>query len=143
MAVSKTTKKSLRVPDYLHRMSSETAEELYVRVMNEIAVKKRYLDATFSAKQLARDLHTNTRYISALMSLRFDGTFNATVNRFRVERAIFYMKDKRYAELTCGEIGLSCGFANRQSFYSAFNKEKGMTPAAYRKEILAGENTIE
>jgi len=120
-------------------MNTDTAEDLYIRIMNEIAVKKRYLDPTFTARQLAEDLQTNTRYISALMSLRFNGTFNATINHFRIKRAIFFMKDKRYEELTCEEIGLTCGFSNRQSFYSAFNKDMGMTPAAYRKNLNNGQ----
>jgi len=136
---TQTTKKAPHMPEYLSRMNTDTAEELYVRIMNEIAVKKRYLDPTFTAKQLAEDLQTNTRYISALMSLRFNGTFNATINHFRVQRAIFFMKDKRYEELTCEEIGLTCGFSNRQSFYAAFNKDMGMTPATYRKNLNNGQ----
>ena len=135
MTTTENAKKAPHMPEYLSRMNTDTAEELYVRIMNEIAVKKRYLDPAFTAKQLAKDLQTNTRYVSALMSLRFDGTFNATINHFRIQRAIFVMKDKRYEELTCEEIGLTCGFSNRQSFYSAFNKDMGKTPATYRKEL--------
>ena len=130
-----TASKPKRVPTYVGRMSATTTEELYQQITNEIVVKERYLEPDLTAQKLADELHTNTRYISALMSLRFTGTFNATVNHYRIQRAIYMMKDKRSSDINCADIGALSGFANRQSFYTAFQAETGCTPAAYKKAL--------
>lgn len=84
---------------------------------------------------LTKELNTNSRAFTAAMQLRFNANFNTAVNRYRVERAISMMKDKHNDAMTCEEIGLTCGFANRQSFYNAFSKIVKQTPATYRKKL--------
>lgn len=127
-------------PSYIDSISPATVDRIYAGLMQEIAVKQRYLDPDLTAADLTRELRTNTRALSAVMQLRFDGNFKTVVNRFRVDRAMSMMKDKRYNSLTCEEIGLSCGFQNRQSFYNAFGRMVGQTPASYRKNINTGKN---
>ena len=47
------------------------ADELYDRILNFIVVQKKYRDPNNSAKDLAIELQTNTRYLSALVNSRF------------------------------------------------------------------------
>ena len=56
---------------------------------------------------------------------------------FRVRDAANMLTDKRYLDLTMDEIGRKAGFANRQSFYAAFFKEKGEAPHQYKKRLLS------
>ena len=99
-------------------------------------MQKKYKDKTYSAKRLAEDLCTNTRYISAVVNVKFHMNYTSFVNKFRIEEAMTIMVDKRYQDLTMEEVSDMVGFANRQSFYASFFKFMNMTPRDYRIQHL-------
>ena len=103
--------------------------------MEIVVIQKRYRDATFSAKELAAELKTNTRYLSAVVNSRFGMNYSCLLNEYRVKEAQHLLTDKRYADKTVEEISTMVGFANRQSFYAAFYKNLGETPNGYRKRF--------
>lgn len=119
---------------YRSLIRAELADELYDKILNIIVVEKRYRNKDFSAKELARELGTNTRYISAVINSRFNTNFSCLVNEYRIKEALHRMTDKRYNDMTIEEIGLSVGFANRQSFYASFFRIMNETPNSYRKK---------
>lgn len=121
---------------YRSLIRPELADELYDKIMNIVVVQKKYKDPTFSAKQLAKDLQTNTRYLSAVVNSRFGQNYSCLLNEYRIKDALHLMVDKRYADKTMEEISAMVGFANRQSFYAAFYKNVGETPNNYRKKYL-------
>ena len=121
---------------YRSLIRAELADELYERILNIIVIEKRYRDKGFSAKELAKMLNTNTRYISAVINSRFNTNFSCLVNEYRVKEALHKMTDKRYADMTIEEIGTAVGFANRQSFYASFYRIMGETPNHYRKRHI-------
>ena len=118
---------------YRSMIRLELADELYDKILTIIVAEKKYRDPEYSAKQLAKDLHTNPRYLSAVINSRFGMNYSSLVNEFRVRDAQNMLVDKRYVDKTMEEIGLMVGFANRQSFYAAFYKEKGEAPHQYKK----------
>ena len=97
-------------------------------------MKKRYTDPGLKASQLVKELKTNPQSLSAVMQRYMGGKFNEVVNRFRVKRAAHMLVKKQYSDVACGDIGMMCGFSTRQSYYMAFKREMGMSPANYRKE---------
>ena len=82
----------------------ELADELYDKILNIIVVQKKYRDRDYSAKDLAKELETNTRYLSAVVNSRFGMNYSCLLNDYR------------------------------QSFYAAFYKNVGETPNSYRKK---------
>lgn len=122
---------------YRSLIRAELADELFDKILNIIIIEKRYRDKDFSAKELARMLGTNTRYISAVINSRFNTNFSCLINEYRVKEALHRLTDKRYADLTIEEIGSMVGFANRQSFYASFYRIMGETPNSYRKKHLS------
>ena len=122
---------------YRSLIRAELADELYEKILNIIVIQKRYRDKEFSAKELAKELQTNTRYISAVINSRFNTNFSCLINEYRIKEALHRMTDKRYLDMTMEEIGALVGFANRQSFYASFYRIMGETPNGYRKRHLA------
>ena len=112
---------------------AELADELYDEILNIIVIQKRYKESDFSAKDLAKELKTNTRYISAVVNSRFGMNFSCLLNKYRIDEALYLLMDKRYKDKNIGEISSMVGFANRQSFYASFYKFVGESPNAYRK----------
>ena len=133
----KIKEKTEKDANYRGLIRAELADELYDGVLTIIVAQKKYRDPEYSAKQLALDLKTNPRYLSAVINSRFGMNYSNLVNEFRVRDAAHMLTDKRYVDLTMEEIGLRAGFANRQSFYAAFFKEKGEAPHQYKKRHLA------
>lgn len=121
---------------YRSLIRAELADELYEKILNIVVIQKRYRDKDFSAKELAQELGTNTRYISAVINSRFNTNFSCLINEYRIKESLHRMKDKRYLDLTIEEIGTLVGFANRQSFYASFYRIMGETPNGYRKRQL-------
>lgn len=112
----------------------ELADELYDKIMNIIVIQKKYKDPNFSAKDLAKELKTNTRYLSAVINSRFNMNYSCLLNECRIKDAKHLLADKRYLDKTVEEISTMVGFANRQSFYASFYKNVGITPKEFRKK---------
>lgn len=121
---------------YRDMIRAELADELYDKIMNIIVLQKKYKDPNYSAKDLAKELKTNTRYLSAVINSRFGMNYSCLVNEYRIKDAQHLLVDKRYADKNVEEISAMVGFANRQSFYAAFYKNVGVTPNAFRKQKM-------
>jgi YesN/AraC family two-component response regulator len=144
MTVSTSTPYNIREKQeknaaYRSLIRAELADELYEKILNIIIIGKRYRDKSFSAKELAKELGTNTRYISAVINSRFGTNFSCLINEYRIKEAQHKLTDKRFSDMTIEEIGTMVGFANRQSFYAAFYRIAGETPNNYRKKHTAAK----
>lgn len=128
-----------REAPYRMSLRPELVDELYEKIQQRLVMDKMYRDPNYSAKMLATDLQTNTRYISAVVNLRYQQNYASLVNELRIRDAMYMLIDGRYADKRVEDIALMVGFANRQSFYSAFYKLKGMTPRDYRLKHKKGD----
>ena len=122
---------------YRSLVSPKMMDEIQEKIMNIIVMQKKFRDKDYSAKKLAEELGTNTRYISAVVNVRFHMNYTSFVNKFRIEEAMTILVDKRYQDLRMEEVSDMVGFANRQSFYASFYKIMKMTPREYRLQHLA------
>ena len=84
------------------------------------------------AKKLAEELGTNTRYVSAVVNVKFHMNYTSFVNKFRIEEAMSILTDSRYRKLNMEDVSDMVGFSNRQSFYASFYKFNGCTPREYK-----------
>lgn len=117
---------------YRTLVSPELMDQLKDQILEKILIEKKYKEKDYSAKKLAEELCTNTRYISAVVNVKFHMNYTSFVNKYRIEEAMTLLADKRYADLTIEEISDMVGFSNRQSFYASFFRLQGMTPREYR-----------
>lgn len=126
-----TTRKNKEAA-YRSMVNPQMMDELKEGILNILLIRKKYRDKEYSAKQLATDLGTNTRYISAVVNVRFHMNYTSLVNKYRVEEAMALLVDKRYTMLSIEDVAAMVGFSNRQSFYAAFFKHNRCTPKQYR-----------
>ena len=90
-----TENKQQRPAAYRTTVSPEVMDELQRKVIQKIVVEKCYRDKNYSARQLAQDLGTNTRYISAVVNNRFHKNYTELVNGYRVEADAEEVGDKK------------------------------------------------
>lgn len=117
---------------YRLRLGDELLDHLASEIFRIVRVEEKYLDPNYTAMQMAQELNTNVRYISAVMGVRYGVNYTQFVNKFRIEKAMQLLRDKRYCNVNLEDIGGMVGFSNRQSFYTAFNRHAGMTPREFR-----------
>jgi AraC-like DNA-binding protein len=80
------------------------------------------------APVIARRLRMSVRTLHR--GLAAEGTtFSEVLDHMRHELAIRHLAEK---QLAIGEVAFLLGFAELSSFYRAFKRWTGMTPAAYR-----------
>ena len=126
---------------YRALVSPKVMDELKEKILNLILIQKKYKDKNYSAAKLAEDLGTNTRYISAVVNVRFHMNYTSLVNKYRIEEAMALLVDRRYKDLNMEDISDMVGFSNRQSFYASFYKINGCTPRAYKISHMVGAKT--
>ena len=122
---------------YRTLVSPKLMDERKEKILNIIVMQKKYKDKNYSAKRLAEDLGTNTRYISAVVNVRFHMNYTSFINKYRIEEAMSILVDKRYQDLKMEDVSDMVGFSNRQSFYASFYKIMNMTPREYRLQHLS------
>ncbi|WP_028908552.1 helix-turn-helix domain-containing protein [Xylanibacter ruminicola] len=142
MAKYNIIEKKEKAAAYRSLVSPKMMDEMQEKIMNIIVMQKKYRDKDYSAKKLAEDLGTNTRYISAVVNVRFHMNYTSFVNKYRIDEAMSILVDKRYQDLRMEEVSDMVGFANRQSFYASFYRVMGMTPRDYRIEHLEQHPTM-
>lgn len=136
MAKYNITEVKEKKANYRSLVSPQMMDELQEKIVKIVVIDKKYRDPDYSAKQLAEDIGTNTRYISAVVNTRFHCNFSTFVNKCRIDDAMSILVDKRYQDLNVEDVGLTVGFSNRQSFYSSFYRILGITPRGYRMQHL-------
>lgn len=117
---------------YRNKLSQLLAKELKERINRRVVLQKKYRDKNYSASRLAKELDVNISYVSAVINEHFGMNFKSFVNRLRVKDAIAILSDMQYQHLRIEEVGEMVGFANRQSFYSAFVNVVGKTPKEFK-----------
>ena len=127
---------SLKELPYRNMISSTLASDLYNRIRDLLVYKKVYKDPEYTAKLMAEELHTNTRYLSAVINARFGKNYSTLINEYRIKEAVQLLSQKRLIDKTIEDIGLMVGFSNRQSFYAAFTRFVGETPRTFRVKML-------
>ena len=132
MAKYNITEKKEKEAAYRSLVSPKLMDDLKEKILDIILIQQKYKDKDYSAKKLAEDLGTNTRYISAVVNVRFHMNYTSFVNKYRIDEAMTLLVDKRYQDLNMEDVSSMVGFSNRQSFYASFYKINGVTPREYK-----------
>lgn len=136
MAKYNITEKKEHEAKYRSLVNPEMMDTLKEKILRIIVIQEKYKDKEYSAKPLAMDLGTNTRYVSAVINVKFHTNYSCFVNKYRIDEAMSLMVDRRYQKLTMEQISDMVGFSNRQSFYASFYRIMNMSPREYRVKFL-------
>ena len=80
---------------YRSLVSPAVMDRMQEQILKIIVFDKKYLDKDYSAQDLANEIGTNTRYISAVVNVRFHMNFTSFVNSYRINDAKSILVDKR------------------------------------------------
>ncbi|MEO0559302.1 MAG: helix-turn-helix domain-containing protein [Bacteroidota bacterium] len=120
------------------KISSPEAEVLIARLKQLLTQEAPYRDPTLKLAGLAKSIGLTPHKLSQLLNDNMGQSFATFINTYRVEEAQRLMLDAPM--LTMEAIGYEAGFSSRSSFYAAFKKHTGLTPAAYRGQQVSPES---
>lgn len=125
-------KDKVQTTSYRNSVNPRFVEKVSREIIMKLAIDQKYRDPNYSAKRLSEDIGINARYLSAVMSLRFQKSYSQMVLEMRISEAMYMLQDRHFNDMTMEDVAINVGFSSRQNFYAAFFRQNGQTPLDYR-----------
>ena len=116
-------------------VSEEQIDRIYQKVLNIVSEEKQFKNADLSLKSLSEQLKVSPQILSMVINQRAGMNYNNFINSYRVDELIHLMKDEEYDNQTIAALAYEVGFNSISSFNTAFKKQTGKTPQAYRDQL--------
>jgi AraC-like DNA-binding protein len=115
------------------------SEELVKDVLNKLLIfekSNKFIKNNYTLNSLAKELKTNSSYLSKIINNSKEGNFTNYLNKLRIEYAINKLKTARSFRLyTVQAIAEDTGFNRAQSFSTAFKKQTGISITYFVKQL--------
>jgi len=98
------------------------------KVLQEVETRKAYANPELTLSDLARQLDTNTSFLSKVINTGFDKNFNDFINYYRVEEVKQQLQTGLAGQVTIMSIAYDAGFNSKATFNRAFKKITGKNP---------------
>lgn len=96
--------------------------------------KELYLNTNFSLEEAAKELKVTKHLLSQYVNEILGKSFSNLIKEYRIEKAKKLLEtEKNY---TIESLGYDSGFNSKSTFFTAFKKSTGLTPAEYQKTHL-------
>ncbi|WP_243846557.1 helix-turn-helix domain-containing protein [Wenyingzhuangia heitensis] len=86
--------------------------------------------------QVSKKLNIPRQYISEILNIHMNISFQDFINQYRVDEFISRLKNNQNNHFTLLAIAMEVGFSSKSSFNSTFKKIKGLTPSEYKKTLI-------
>lgn len=128
--------KSFDIDNSKGTVISDKTEEEILEKLRKFENSKLYLDKQLRIASLAKQLGTNTRYLSSIINASKNKSFNAYINSLRIQFIVDKLNsDAKYRSYKISYLAEESGFVSQSSFTTAFKEITGSTPSAYIKNI--------
>ena len=108
-------------------------EAVYKRILFYLDEEEAYLNPKINLVNFSLFVGTNTTYLSSVVNRCFGMNFKTLINKYRVEKARQLLSER---ECSLEELIKLCGFSSRSILYTSFQREVGVPPSHYRREVL-------
>ncbi len=128
-------KKQLNEVDVGVGISKELLEKI-IENLEEFERSKSFIRKKYTLTTLAKELKTNSTYLSRVINMEKSTNFANYLNNLKVDYAIRRLtNDCRFRSYTIKAIAKECGFNNHQTFSKAFYKKTKLYPSYFIKKI--------
>ncbi|MBW1295744.1 helix-turn-helix domain-containing protein [Aquimarina litoralis] len=116
-------------------ISKETIDAI-LKGITTFENNKKYLNKKYSLSLLAKEINTNSTYLSKVINIYMGKSFSNYLHDLRIGYAIDRLRDDRQFRLySIKGISEEVGFKNSESFSKAFHKKTGIYPSAFIKKL--------
>jgi len=116
-------------------LTDEQHTQIYSRLSKIIVHEKQYQNPNLTLKSLSESVNQSPQIISQVINQESGKNFNHFVNTFRIEESKRLLQLEAFQHQTIAAIAYEVGFNSISSFNTAFKKQTGETPMAYRSQL--------
>tara|TARA_R100000479_G_scaffold33554_3_gene14147 strand:- start:246128 stop:247684 length:1557 start_codon:yes stop_codon:yes gene_type:complete len=110
----------------------EETENAILKRLEDFETTTNYTNQNMSLPVLAKQLNTNTKYISEIIHTHKNKNFNTYINELRINHIIQLMKeDKKYLNYKVSYLAEESGFSSHSAFTVVFKSITGITPKQF------------
>ncbi|MFT7442933.1 MAG: YesN/AraC family two-component response regulator, partial [Maribacter sp.] len=132
----KTEIKEIPLPKKREYNIDEKLEKSLLKGINKLEKNKDYLNPTFSINGLAKQLNTNTSYLSYIINKESNQSFKQYITGLRIEYLLKKLiEENKFRNYTIKALAEEIGYTNASAFTRAFKKYKGITPSEFIKSL--------
>lgn len=114
-------------------LSGDAMNDLLGSLKKAMEDEKIFLDPELSLPRLADELGCSVNHLSQAINAGHSMSFFDYINQYRVTEAARMLRQKECQFPAILDVALSVGFNSTSTFYTAFKKATGQTPAKYRR----------
>ncbi|MFD1601904.1 helix-turn-helix domain-containing protein [Flavobacterium artemisiae] len=125
-------------PNFLHEKekykNKEIDPEMLAVIDQKLALiieKELYLNPFFSLDDAAKELKVSKHILSQYVNEILGKSFSNLIKEYRIEKAKRLLETEN--KITLENLGYDSGFNSESTFFTAFKKTTGLTPAEYQK----------
>ena len=115
---------------------SKDLTEKILKGLEKFEKSQRFLKKKYTLNSLAKELNTNSTYLSKVINLEKDTNFANYLNNLKIDYAINRLSnDKQFRLYTIKAISEESGFNNQLTFSIAFHKKTKLQPSYFIKQL--------
>ena len=115
------------------RLDQTRIRQLIAGILQLLEKEECWLQPDFTIEKAAKQLGTNSSYLSYVVNHHLGKSFSTLLNEYRVRRACLLMEDPANATYTMDYLAMQAGFSNRVTLLRQFKRIVGMPPSEYWK----------
>ena len=116
-------------------LPDEIVEEVLLK-LHMFEQEKRYLTKSITLNSLAKEIHTNTNYLSKIINTYKESSFSNYLNTLRINFIVNELNVKnKYSKFTIQALAEEAGFNTSESFAKAFYKITNAKPSDYIRKL--------
>lgn len=116
-------------------ISADIVEDILLK-LNSFEQNKKYLSPNISLNSLAKQLNTNSNYLSRVVNLKLEKNFAQYLHDLRIDYAVSELKkNEKIRKYTIKAIAEECGYSSAESFSRAFYRKNGIYPSYFIKQL--------
>lgn len=112
------------------KISNTEADEVIQKLNKVIQDESLFMNSKLKISDLAEHVQLSSHKLSQILNDNLGKNFSSYINDFRIEKAKKMLLEVE--NFSIDAIGQECGFHAKSSFYTAFKKITGLTPAQYK-----------
>ena len=109
------------------------AKSIAEKLDHAMKEKQLYKNAELKLSDVAAEISVPAYHLSQFLNDNIGKGFSQFLNEYRISAVENMLTSNN--DLTLEAIGKECGFRSNSTFYTAFKKIKGMTPAQLKKQL--------
>ena len=116
-------------------LGSKQMDEVMQKLTAIMETRRLYLQPDLTLPELADALDYSVNHVSQAINAGFGMSFFDYMNQYRVKDAMRLLRPADGSAPTVLSVALDVGFNSTSTFYVAFKKVTGKTPAQYRRSL--------